>query len=390
MLAYFLALVTAFGLIETIAGWACVRQFARTRPALPSTLPPITVLKPLHGDEPLLEAALSSFCAQDYPAFQIVFGAADPHDPALAVVERVRERFPDSDVTVVTGPLPAGRNRKVANLLNMEQAARHDIYLLSDSDMHAPPDFLRDLVATLAQPGTGLVTALYAGLPGSGSVAAQLGTTQITHSFLPGALVARALGRADCLGGTMLLRRETLAHVGGLRVLLDHLADDNVLGRLVQKVGLGVRLAAVVPATTVPEERLADLVHHELRWARTIGALAPAGFAASVIQFPIAWALFASVAAGGTAWSLALFGIAWITRAIAASGIDRALRARLQKLDFRAPIWLLPLRDLMSVAVVVASFLSNRVVWRGAVLHADAGIVARTGATGSASAEERV
>lgn len=188
----------------------------------------------------------------------------------------------------------------------------------------------------------------------------------------------------------MLLRRETLAHVGGLRVLLDHLADDNVLGSLVQKVGLGVRLAGVVPATTVPEERLADLVHHELRWARTIGALAPAGFAASVIQFPIAWALFASVAAGGTAWSLALFGIAWITRAIAASGIDRALRARLPKLDFRAPIWLLPLRDLMSVAVVVASFLSNRVVWRGAVLHADAGIVARTGLPGSVSAEERV
>ena len=377
-LAHLLAIVSALGLLEAAAGWGCVRRFVRTPAPRPSALPPITVLKPLHGNEPLLESALASFCCQDYPTVQIVVGVSDDRDPALSVVQRIKERFPCCDIAVVSQSLPKGRNRKVANLINMQQAARHDIYLLSDSDMHAPPDFLRRLAATLEQPGTGLVTALYAGLPTGRGLAARLGATQITHSFLPAALIARALGREDCLGGTMLLRRETLTRVGGLHALLDYLADDNVLGRLVQNHGLAVRLADAVPATTVPEKRLSDLAQHELRWARTIGALAPAGFAASVIQFPIAWALFAVVASGLAGWSLVLFCLTWAARAAVAAAIDRALCARMISLDFRVPIWLLPLRDLISVAVVVASFFSRQVVWRGEILNVDAGIMSRS------------
>jgi ceramide glucosyltransferase len=380
--AYFLAIVASLGMLEVLAGWVCVRRFARRPAPQPSALPPITVLKPLHGDEPLLEQALASFCAQDYPTFQIVFGASNDCDPALSIVQRVKARFPGCDIAVVSKPLPAGRNRKVANLINMQQVARHETYLLSDSDMHAPPDFLRRLTATFEQPDTGLVTALYAGLPAGCSLAARLGATWITHRFLPAALIARALGREDCLGGTMLVRRETLARVGGLHALLDHLADDNVLGRLVQNLGLAVRLADIVPATTVPEERLSELVQHELRWARTIGALAPAGFAASVIQFPIAWATLAVVTSGLAPWSLVLFGLTWVARAAAAGGIDRALREWTVKLDFRALIWLLPLRDIISIAVVVVSFFSHRVVWRGEVLNADAGIPARPARSG--------
>lgn len=380
--AYVLAIVALLGMLEVLAGWACVRRFARRPPRHPATLPPITVLKPLHGDEPLLEQALASFCAQDYPTFQIVFGVANDGDPALSVVQRVKARFPGCDIAAVSQPLVPGLNRKVANLINMQRVARHDVYLLSDSDMHAPPDFLRRLVAALEQPGTGLVTALYAGLPAARSLAAQLGATWITHGFLPSALIARALGREDCLGGTMLLRRETLARAGGLPALLDHLADDNMLGRLVQNLGLAVRLADAVPGTTVAEERLRELLQHELRWARTIGALAPAGFAASVVQFPIAWAMLAAVTSGLAAWSLVLFGLAWAARAAAAAGIDHVLRARTVELDFRTPIWLLPLRDIISAAVVVASFFSHRVVWRGEVLNADAGIRARSARNG--------
>jgi ceramide glucosyltransferase len=151
---------------------------------------------------------------------------------------------------------------------------------------------------------------------------------------------------------------------------------------LVQNLGLAVRLADIVPATTVPEERLSELVQHELRWARTIGALAPAGFAASVIQFPIAWATLAVVTSGLAPWSLVLFGLTWVARAAAAGGIDRALREWTVKLDFRALIWLLPLRDIISIAVVVVSFFSHRVVWRGEVLNADAGIPARPARSG--------
>ena len=126
---------------------------------------PVTVLKPLHGDEPLLEEALASVCRQDYPTWQVVFGVQDPADTALPVVRRLQARFPDCDIAVVVDPTTHGRNRKVANLINMLPAAKHDVLVIADSDVHVAPDWLRRLVAALEAPGVGLVTTIYTGLP---------------------------------------------------------------------------------------------------------------------------------------------------------------------------------------------------------------------------------
>ena len=110
---------------------------------------PVTVLKPLHGDEPLLEEALASVCRQDYPTWQVVFGVQDAADTALPVVRRLQARFPDCDIAVVVDPTPHGPNRKVANLINMLPAAKHDVLVIADSDVHVAPDWLRRLVAAL-------------------------------------------------------------------------------------------------------------------------------------------------------------------------------------------------------------------------------------------------
>ena len=201
-----------------------------------------------------------------------------------------------------------GRNRKVGNLINMLPAARHEVLVIADSDLHVQPDYLDRLVAAMEPPGVGLVTTLYAGLPVERRIPPMLGAAQITHSFLPGALLARAMGRQDCLGATMALRRDTLTRIGGFQALVEHLADDNVLGRLVQGVGLSVALADTVPLTTVPERRVADLFRHELRWARTIRRLAPVPFAASVLQYPIFWALLAVILAPAALWSWLCLG----------------------------------------------------------------------------------
>jgi ceramide glucosyltransferase len=169
-----------------------------------------------------------------------------------------------------------------------------------------------------------------------------------------------------------------------LRALVDHLADDNALGRLVRGLGLGVRLAGTVPATTVPETTLRALLRHELRWARTIRALAPAPFAASVLQYPLFWAAFAVAASGGALWAVALFIAAWLVRAVLARGIDRSLTPLLPGVAFAAPVWLLPLRELMSVVVLAGGFTGSRVDWRGHALNADGPVAvppqtARTG-----------
>ena len=356
--------LTAIGLLQTLAGVGVVWRFVRRPRAAPLHCPAMTVLKPLHGDEALLEAALATVCAQDYPAFQVVFGVQDPADPALAVVGRLQARFPAADLAVVVDPTQHGPNRKVANLTNMLPAAKHGVIVIADSDVHAAPDYLARLAAALEVPGTALVTTLYTGLPAQGSAAARLGATQITHGFLPGALLGRAMGRQDCLGASMALTRATLGAIGGLPALVQHLADDHELGRLAARHG-AVRLAGTVPATTVPESTLAQLYTHELRWARTIGALVPAQFAASALQYPLFWAALAVLLAGFAPWALALFATAWAVRAGAALAINRLLG-----LAIAAPVWLLPVRDAMSMIVLIASYRSDRVVWRGHRLHA--------------------
>ncbi len=330
----------------------------------------MTVLKPLHGDEALLEAALASVCRQDYPVFQVVFGVQDPADPAIRVVRRLESHFPGRDLTLVVDPRQHGANRKIGNLMNMLPAARYDVLVIADSDLHCAPDYLQRIADALS--GAGLVTTLYAGLPARLGVPEMLGASQITHAFLPGALLARALGRRDCLGATMALRREVLEAVGGLAALVDHLADDNVLGHRVAALGLEVRLASAVPLTTVGETGIGLLFRHELRWARTIRLLVPGAFAASVLQYPIAWALLALVAASGALWTWIMLACVWLLRGAAARAIDRALiPLRPAGLAFNAPIWLLPLRELMSIAVIVASYAGRGVEWRGHRMRAD-------------------
>jgi ceramide glucosyltransferase len=398
--AWVAAGLSVVGLIQAMVGAMLVGRFVGRRgPSVARALAGVTVLKPLHGDEPLLEAALATACQQDYPVYQIVFGVQDAADQALPVVRRLQARFLASDIAVVVDPTGHGPNRKVGNLINMLPAAKHDILVISDSDVHAAPDWLRRLVAALEVPGVGLVTTIYTGLPacdrlpttpsrkGSGSssypgqgstppplagggkgegAVGTLGAIQINHYFLPGALLARAMGRQDCLGATMMLHRQTLARIGGFAALVNHLADDNVLGRLVQRLGLTVGLADTVPATTVGEATIRALWRHELRWARTIRALVPAQFAASALQYPLVWALLAALVTGFAPWSLAWFAAAWVARAATVRATDQSL-----KLANRAPLWLLPVRELMSVAVMVASYAGRRVDWRGHELEAE-------------------
>ncbi len=369
-LAIVAAILSAIGIAQAVAGWIATVRFAAQPPTSSLFRPPMTVLKPLHGDEPLLEQALTTLCQQDYPTYQIVFGVQYPNDSALPVVERLRARFPKCDIAVIVDTAQHGPNRKVGNLINMYPAAKHDVLAIADSDLHVRPDYLADLAAGLSAPGAGLVTTLYVGRPATVCLPALLGASQITHGFLPGALLARAMGRQDCLGGTMCLRRDTLTRIGGLHALVDHLADDNVLGQLVCGLGLEVRLAGTVVETTVPETSFAALFRHELRWARTIRALVPGAFALSVLQYPIFWALVAFAVSGGAIWAAGLFCLAWVVRAAAATGIDAALAPKLEMLAFPATVGLLPLRELLSVATMLASHAGKSVDWRGHTMHA--------------------
>jgi ceramide glucosyltransferase len=366
------ALIACLGLLQCCAGWIAARRFAASPKAQLQRQPPVTILRPLCGDEPLLEEALASCCRQAYPAFQIVFGVQHPSDSALAVVERVRTRFPNCDIAVVVDSTPHGQNRKIGNLINMLPSARHEVLVISDSDLQLSPDYLERLLVELEKPGTGLVTALYAGFPPpEHGWLLRLGATQINHSFLPGVLVSRMLGRQDSLGSTVMLRRETLEQAGGFGALVHLLAEDNVLGQSVRNLGMKVGLADTVALATVPESSFRALWLHELRWTRTIRAVAPLSLAASTIQYPLFWAAIAAVLSSGALWSVVLFATGWVVRAISAMEIDRALRRRTGLPLVPVPVWVLPLRDMLSVAEVGASYWIDDVIWRGHTLDAN-------------------
>ena len=358
------ALFAGAGLIQAGAAVYALKRFNRQpRPQLAAP-PPVSILKPLKGSEPLLEAALASFCTQSYPSFQLVFGVQDRQDPAIAVVERLQTLFPSLDITMVIDETRHGGNGKIANLINMWPAAKHDVIVLADSDVHVTPHFLERIVAALDAPEVGAVTALYAGFASGGSLAGRFGAAQINHIFLPGVLVGRVLGRQDCLGAALALRRSTLIRIGGLPALLPHLADDAALGRLVRRLGLRVALAPSLVVTTVSEESLPALFGHELRWARTIRALEPLTYATSLLQYPVFWALVTILADDFRLWALGFAAAVWVIRAMEA----RAMARLLERGVFSG--WLLPLRELFSIVVLLASYLGNRVVWRGSSMAA--------------------
>ncbi len=322
-------------------------------------LPSITVLKPIAGLELNLYENLRSFCDQEYEAFyEIIFCIHSDRDPARTIVEKVAAEFP-SRARVAIGETPTMTNPKIANLAKPGAEPHGEIVVVADSDIRVGRNYLRALAASFATQRVGATTCLYRGIP-TESLVSRLGALQIEDVFIPSVLVATMLGELRfCLGATMAVRRRLLEEIGGLRAVGGVLADDHALGELVTKHQFEVELSRYVVGTTIPEASLPALWSHELRWARTNFALAPAGYAFSFLIYALPLAVLYLAVSGNLAWGLPLLGIVVVLRvglhylAGAALGAGR-----------RGDLWLIPMRDFLSLAVWAASFLGRRVRWR--------------------------
>jgi ceramide glucosyltransferase len=350
----------AGGVFQLVSLWAALWLLRRRRPAAgPAALPPVTVLKPVHGAGDGLYENLASFCRQDYPAHQIVIGVDDPDDPAVAVVRRLKRDFPQLDIVLAVGSLP-GANRKIANVLQMMRHARHDVLVLSDADVRVRPDYLAEVVAPLAEPEVGLTTCLYRAVGGRG-LPALVESLLINTWFIPMALTACLRPLRAAFGATMAVKRQALEAIGGFAALRDHLADDYQLGRRVAEAGWRVELLPYVVETSIDSATLGDVWRHQLRWVRTYRVCQPLGWALSVVTHATLWgvigfAVFAEVPAG---WKLltALVAVRLVTLAVLMLrlGEGRALRG----------LWLVPATDVMATALWAAGFLGRRVEWGG-------------------------
>jgi ceramide glucosyltransferase len=345
-----------------------VRRFARQAPpaAIPVLQQPVSILKPLHGDEPGLEENLRSFVEQDYAApVQIVLGVNDSEDTALDAARGLIDAFPERDIALVVDRRIYGSNQKVSNLENMLPSARHDILVLADSDMRVDGSYLGVVTLPLQDAQVGAVTCLYKGVS-NGGLWSDLGALQINFGFLPNALTGAALGvGGGCFGATIALARGALSAIGGVAPFRNELADDHRIGDAVRAQHLSVELSRYLVEALVYEPTFGALWRHELRWARTMRQLAPAGFAGSAIAHPVAIALLAAAGTGFGALACVLAGITVLARWAMATAT-----ARMLGLPLRA-LWLLPLRDCLSFAVFVASFFGRRVRWRDQNLYVE-------------------
>ncbi len=323
--------------------------------------PSVTLLKPLHGFEPRLAANLGGFAAQAYAGKQqIVFGVSDADDAALATVATLRDDYPRADIETVVDGVRHGSNAKVSNLVNMMTAARHDILIVSDSDIAVGPDYLARVVAALDLPGVGAVTCLYHGRSDTGGWS-KLAAQGISYGFLPSVIVGLRLGLAEpCMGSTIALRRSTLDAIGGFAAFADILADDHAIGVAVRVPGLHVAVPAFTVAHGCVEPSLAALVRHETRWNVTIRRLDPWGYLGHGLVNPLPFAC-AAAALHPAAWPL--LPAALVARIAVAAAVDHAARTR------PGPWWWLPARDFLTFGLFIAGFLVQSVDWRGSRLR---------------------
>ena len=335
----------------------------------PGFHPGISILKPIRGAEEGAGESFGSFCSQDYPEYQIVFGALDRDDPGLAAARDAAAAHPGREIVVVAGEETEGENPKVRNLVQMERRARYPLILVSDSDVRAPRDYLRRIAAPLADPAVAVVTSPYRSCgAGLGGLLQALGNAT---EFQPSVLVARKVeGVRFGLGAGILIRREALDAVGGFPAVSRFLADDLMLGLLPARAGRRVVIALPVVDHELGRVSVAGYLRRQIRWNRGIRAARPAGYAGLVWTRSTVAALLLLVATGGSAPGCAA---AAATLAARMAMAWRVGAVGLEDPTVRKWIALVPLVDVVAFGLWLAGFFGRTVEWRGVRYRIDRG-----------------
>lgn len=347
-----------------MAIWAAKRfQKERVRAEDRDFAPPVSILKSLKGLDPNMYQAFRSHCLLDYPEYEVLFGAHDPGELALTLVERLQQEFPEQSLRIIHCPEVLGLNGKVSNLVQMLPQARYEHVIINDSDILVPRNYLRRVLAPFADSRVGMVTTLYRGIPGR-SIGSRLESLGLSSDFTGGVLIARALenGIRFALGATVATTKSVLREIGGLEPLVDYLGDDYELGARTAAKGYRIELADTILDTALPDYSFRDFWAHQMRWARNIKDRRPAQYSGLIVTFGLPWAILTVLLQPRALWAWLLLVVTAATRLAAAQVAGRDV---LQDANLEKDAWLLPLRDFVALAVWIASFFGTVVAWRG-------------------------
>jgi ceramide glucosyltransferase len=346
---------------------AARRFFAkRLLPLAADFTPPVSILKPIYGLDRETYENYASFCRQDYPEFEILFCVSDDRDPAVPVIQKIIVDFPGRPIRLLVGSEPLGASDKVNKLCRMVREARHEIVIVTDSDVRVDPGFLRAIARAFRDPEVGGVTCLYRGLT-DGSFAAGLEAMGNSTDFAAGVLVNWLGGKIDfMLGAIMATTKKNLAEIGGFESLVDYFCDDFELGNRIARNGHHIELSTFPVSIVYPRETLLEAFRHQVRWNLSIRYSRGAGHLGLIFTQGLPWTILAALVAPSATIALAYVAAYVVLRSEMARSVgvwgmqDRALRAKLS---------LLPVRDAFAFVVWLASFFPQRIRWRDKEFH---------------------
>ena len=324
-MAYVLFGLACVGIVSStvFAGmglWAVPRYLRERRAALivlaarPGFTPPVSMLKPVHGAEPGLEAHLATFFEQDYLEYEILFCERAANDAGLETARRVAAKYPHIGVKFFsTGGVPDYINAKVASMELMEVHAAYDLLVVSDSDVRVTPDYLRAVALPFADEKVGAMCCPYRGIAADGGLWARLEAVGMSVEMTAGVLVAREVeGMQFVLGPTMAFRREAIRKMGGFKVTADYCADDFVLGNETYKLGQEVALSTHAIDHVVLNSEFVDSMKHQVRWMKSTRFSRPKGHFGTALTFSLPFGLLGLAAGawmGHVWWGVAATGL---------------------------------------------------------------------------------
>jgi ceramide glucosyltransferase len=361
VVAYAFLGIATFPFIYYLIALYSSRRFFRRQPPRNSFTPKASILKPIRGVDPGAYENFASLCRQDYPDYEILFCVNDRDDPALPVIEKLARDFPGRSIRVLFGTQSDAANDKVAKLVRLVSEAQSEILVMGDSDVRVQPDYLRSVIAPLADPHVGAVTCFYMPVE-SRTFAQNLQATGMVSDFYAGVLVAWQLdGVKFALGPTIATRPANLAEFGGLQAIEDRPGDDLLVGRLIADRGHEVVLLPHMVWKLAGYQSVGDLLDKRLRWMVVMRHMRPWGHIGLVFTQGLPWSLVALAIHPTAGVALAFLGTYLILRAAVAwsIGIRGLKQSRVWKEIPLIPVW-----DAFALLIWLASFFRKTIRWR--------------------------
>jgi ceramide glucosyltransferase len=362
LLNWILGSLAVVSLALTLWQWLAAARFPlhrRTQNA--QFAPSLTLLKPLKGCDAESARCLRSWLEQDYTGpVQILFGVASAEDPVCDIVRQVMREHPKADAQLMICAETLGANPKISTLFQLERLARYEVIIISDADVFAPSDFLRQTVVPLEDPAIGLVNCFYR-LEGATNLAMRWEAFAVNGDFWSQVLQAQMLKPLDfAMGAVMVTPRKQLEAIGGCTVLVDYLADDYQLGNRIARNGAQIAICPVVVDCLSSPMKGRQVWAHQTRWARTIRVCQPGPYFLSILSnatlWPLLWLAYAR-----SSTVLLFTGSALVLRAIMGAWCERKLTRRLDLYSG----WIALIKDLLQVMVWANAFIGSHITWRG-------------------------